>query len=326
MATCEIESRSPRLLAAATAHSSGLAASKAGAVASRPPGGGGGGPSTATSDGTPLQISLRDERDELVGSLAADIDGLDALRTLAADKSAAEALSEARLQDELRQAACRGDVDALSRCVARGADVKRPDAWGQSALHWASSAPPLEGAAPAVEYCLRSGAAPTAQNIVGMTPLHWASAWGRLPAARALLGSGASREALNVQKKAPASMAHVIPDRLDARGAIASKLDGFNARGKDGRFEGKLAMLRELLGPREAAARHIQAKTRTRRVTREAVDHHPSRAGARRQETEPAASAPPPTRIASHQLEDVDERYDEGLAPPAAAPVDRRSA
>ena len=188
------------------------------------------------ADSVPLQLSLLDAREETVATLAADVDGLDAIRSLTQDKTSKD--GGHRLQEQLSKASMRGDADALRRCLARGADVRAADAWGQTPLHWAASAPTLEGAAPAVDVCLQSGASAGAQNLVGMTPLHWAAAWGRVPATRSLVKAGANRDATDVLKKTPSAMANLIRNRVDA------------ARGGP---EGQLAILRELHGPQEAA-------------------------------------------------------------------------
>ena len=218
--------------------------------------------STAFADSAPLQLQLRDERDELVGSLAADVDGLDALRALAMDRNAAE--GRQMLQEALSQAACRGDPHALRNCLQRGADMNERDAWGQTALHWAASAPtPSEGQPSAVDTCLTFGAPANQKNIVGMTPLHWASAWGRLPAAKALLQAGAASDALDVQSKTPAAYAHLLREKVDSENAWRQKMT--SREDEVSPLETRLNMLAELVGSREAAARSIQHRVRNRR-------------------------------------------------------------
>ena len=82
-------------LIAATGNAATHAAGRANAAAA------GEGAYKATTDGTPIQVSLRDENEELVGSLAVDVDGLDALRALAADKVGEKAPSATNFKEDL---------------------------------------------------------------------------------------------------------------------------------------------------------------------------------------------------------------------------------
>ena len=170
----------------------------------------------AMTDSLPLPLSLRDDAGELLATLSADVEGLHALAALATDTSGYTE-SAAEVQKALGRAATRGDAADVRRCMEKGGDVRKADAWGQTALHWAASAPDVGGEAGAVDVCLRGGAFADARNNVGMTPLHWAAAWGRLPAARSLLRTGADRDALEVTRKTPAAMTYHI--RADARHA-----------------------------------------------------------------------------------------------------------
>ena len=235
----------------------------------------------ATSDGLPLQLNLYAAGGEMVGTITVEVDGLDAVRALGMDNNAK---SRARVQDDLSRAACRGDADALRRCLELGADLRKSDALGQTALHWAAAAPSVDASAPTVDACLRAGANVTGPpNLVGMTPLHWASAWGEIHNVRALIRSGAPREALDIQQRTPASMAHSIRERVNAATISSPSFQrrrwrtGIDGSGSDARLrrlsstvtvagkrEGRLALLRELLGPQEAAARHIQRAARGR--------------------------------------------------------------
>jgi hypothetical protein len=82
-------------LIAATGNAAVHAAGRANAAAA------GEGAYKATTDGTPILVSLRDENEELVGSLAVDVDGLDALRALAADKVGEKAPSATNFKEDL---------------------------------------------------------------------------------------------------------------------------------------------------------------------------------------------------------------------------------
>ncbi|KOO52927.1 hypothetical protein Ctob_011364 [Chrysochromulina tobinii] len=82
-------------LIAATGNAAVHAAGRANAAAA------GEGAYKATTDGTPILVSLRDENEELVGSLAVDVDGLDALRALAADKVGEKAPNATNFKEDL---------------------------------------------------------------------------------------------------------------------------------------------------------------------------------------------------------------------------------
>jgi hypothetical protein len=217
--------------------------------------------STAMSDSVPVQLSLRDENGELLGTLAADVDGLRGVQTLTSSElgpAAGRAESAVSLQKALAGAATRGDPDELKKYVALGGDVKKPDAWGQTPLHWAASAPAIQGHAAAVDVCLKAGASVHGRNAVGMTPLHWSSAWGRLPAARTLLRAGADRDALDVTQANPAKMAHRISAAARGAGEVTApadasdeELDRADAAAEADRAE-RLALLGELTGSRRA--------------------------------------------------------------------------
>ena len=205
------------------------------------------------SDSVPVQLSLRDESGELLGTLAADIAGLRALHSLSTHANAAgRAESAASLQKALAGAATRGDPEDLLKYCELGADMRASDAWGQTPLHWAASAPEHDGHAAAVDACLRAGASVHGRNSVGMTPLHWASAWGRLPATRSLLKAGADRDALDVRKATPATMVHRVSAAARCAGVVSApadasdeELDRADAAAEVDRSS-RLAMLSEL--------------------------------------------------------------------------------
>ena len=107
--------------------------------------------------------------------------------------------------------------------MSYGADLRQADAWGQTALHWAAAAPERTDSQSesALDVCLKQARNTVhARNTVGMTPLHWASAWGRLPAAQALLNAGADTGAVDVRRSSPAAMVDRI--RASARTGAAA--------------------------------------------------------------------------------------------------------
>ena len=109
---------------------------------------------------------------------------------------------------------------------------------GQTPLHWASAA----GAQAAVQELIQTGSSTAARNIAGLTPLHWASGFGCKQAARDLLGAGSERGVKDIKGRTPADLAASIGD--PAR---------------------RPALLRELLGEKEASARLIQERARAHR-------------------------------------------------------------
>ena len=191
------------------------------------------------ADGVPLQLSLRDARGELLGTLSADIEGLNALRQLKVDTKGKHESPQER-QWALNRAAIRGDPEGVQAALGLGADVRAADAWGQTPLHWAASAPPVDDKAAALDVCLRAGGTVHARNTVGMTPLHWASAWGRLPAARSLLWAGADRDAMDVRKSSPAALVHQVTVESRVGVGVGASADA----------ESKVEMLKTLKGSR----------------------------------------------------------------------------
>ena len=108
-----------------------------------------------------------------------------------------------------------------------------------------------------MKLCLNAGAYAKAANIAGMTPLHWASAWGNLPSAKALMDAGADPRISDIQLAEPATRAHALAGRIQPATADADSL-----------APSKLAMLRQLLGARDAAAQYIQGRVKKREANR----------------------------------------------------------
>ena len=187
---------------------------------------------------------------DLLATIAADLEGMRALRALATERHKGETSGHAQVQAMLNTAATHGDAEALRRSLDRGADLHAADAWGQTALHWAAAAPTPHNKADAVDVCLKAGAPFSHKNIAGMTPLHWAAAWGRLPAAKSLLRGGANREAVNIRKATPATLVHCISAEARGASAVAEEDGAQEADGAGDDRDGRLALLAELLDSR----------------------------------------------------------------------------
>ena len=177
-----------------------------------------------------------------VGDLDARLSGRAALRDLQTEGRKLRT-SQAQLQAQLADAACRADVGVMRELIAAGADPRLADPWGQTTLHWASAAlqkPLLAGEKSAVDLCVAMGGNARARNVAGMTPLHWASGFCRLDAARSLLAAGADRGATELKGRTAADL---------AAGGRVGEVSHFGSS-RDSAQRG--ALLRELLGEKEA--------------------------------------------------------------------------
>ena len=101
------------------------------------------------------------------------------------DGAAAE--MELEPEDDVWQAARRGDVAALVRHAAEGAPLDVPDALSTTPLGWTA----LHGHVEAAEWLLDNGASVHTRNADGSTPLHSAAFMGRTEIVRLLLERGA---------------------------------------------------------------------------------------------------------------------------------------
>jgi len=213
------------------------------------------------------------------GEVEATLGGRAALQALHTEGRARRKES-ASLQAQLADAACRADEAELRLLLEQGADPRKSDVWGQTALHWAAAARGGGGAegggaegggGAALKLCLDAGGHVGARNVAGMQPLHWASAFGRLPAARAILGAGAERTSVDVRGRSAADLAALL----------------------DGGDKARHAIRRELLGDTEASARLIQQQAK-RRNERTAVRKAASERQARAGDLLRGGAAPPP--------------------------------
>jgi ankyrin repeat protein len=103
----------------------------------------------------------------------------------------------------LHYAAARGHLDTVKFLVDRGADVNTRNVDGWTPLHEAAAWGHLD----VVEFLLDRGADVNAKNIYGWTPLHYAAAWGHLDIAKLLLDRGADINAKNGDGKTPLDLA-----------------------------------------------------------------------------------------------------------------------
>jgi len=104
------------------------------------------------------------------------------------------AARERDVNDQLCDAACRGDVAAISLALVAGANVnifEGTDGW--TPLHWAAQS----GRIGAIEALLAAGAHVDGADSSGWTALMWAATNGRAAVVAALLAAGADAHRVN---------------------------------------------------------------------------------------------------------------------------------
>ena len=231
----------------------------------------------AGSEAVEASLALIAPSGKPVGDLDARVSGRAALRDLQTEGRQLRT-SQAQLQAQLADAACRADVGVMRELIAAGADPRLADPWGQTTLHWASAA--SGPAKSAVDLCVAMGGNTRARNVAGMTPLHWASGFCRLDAARSLLAAGADRGATELKGRTAADL---------AAAARVGEVSHFGSS-RDAAQRG--ALLRELLGDKEAGARIMQQSARARSARRAAAPL--GRSSAIGAQPPPLPTPPPP--------------------------------
>eukprot|EP00584_Thalassiosira_punctigera_P005072 CAMPEP_0172533702 /NCGR_PEP_ID=MMETSP1067-20121228/6315_1 /TAXON_ID=265564 ORGANISM="Thalassiosira punctigera, Strain Tpunct2005C2" /NCGR_SAMPLE_ID=MMETSP1067 /ASSEMBLY_ACC=CAM_ASM_000444 /LENGTH=182 /DNA_ID=CAMNT_0013318375 /DNA_START=280 /DNA_END=828 /DNA_ORIENTATION=+ len=108
-----------------------------------------------------------------------------------------------RLNNDLFEAALRGDKAKVLKLLSNGANVNAKDNLGRTPLHCAS----LGGHAAVAEALLASGADNNAKNDAGSTPLLHASSMGHAVVVEALLASGADINSKNNYGRTPRDVA-----------------------------------------------------------------------------------------------------------------------
>ena len=134
------------------------------------------------------------------------------------------------LNDDLFDAANRGDLKKVKRLLNEGADVNAKDEDGWTPLHWAA----YYGHLNVVKLLVDRGADVNAKSKAGETPLHWAAANGHLDVVEFLVDRGAD---VNAKSKAGWTPLHLAADKghLDIAKLLLDRGADINAKNGGGK-------------------------------------------------------------------------------------------